>query len=117
MPRELRNLPNTTLIKGDPNADRTWRKALEEGWTRLIEPGQIDHNTLDSLQGGTTDQYYHLTQAQHTIANAALASQSANTVFSGPTTGAAAAPTFRALVAADIPAAARGNLYFSAVHG
>lgn len=29
--------------------------------------------------------------------------QTANTVFSGPTTGAAAAPTFRALVAADIP--------------
>jgi len=30
--------------------------------------------------------------------------QTANTVFSGPGTGAAAAPTFRALVAADIPA-------------
>lgn len=29
--------------------------------------------------------------------------QAANTVFSGPTTGAAAAPAFRALVAADIP--------------
>lgn len=29
--------------------------------------------------------------------------QTANTVFSGPTTGAAATPTFRALVAADIP--------------
>lgn len=32
-----------------------------------------------------------------------LAVQTANTVFSGPTTGAAAAPTFRALVTADIP--------------
>jgi hypothetical protein len=32
-----------------------------------------------------------------------LATQSANTVFAGPTTGAAAAPTFRALVAADVP--------------
>lgn len=32
-----------------------------------------------------------------------LASQSANTIFSGPTTGSAAAPTFRSLVAADIP--------------
>ena len=31
------------------------------------------------------------------------ANQSANTVWAGPTTGAAAAPTFRALVAADIP--------------
>jgi hypothetical protein len=32
-----------------------------------------------------------------------LNTQSANTVFSGPTTGAAAQPTFRSLVAADIP--------------
>ena len=34
---------------------------------------------------------------------ASLASQSANRVFAGPTTGSAAAPTFRALVAADLP--------------
>jgi len=33
-----------------------------------------------------------------------LATQTANYVFAGPTTGAAAAPTFRALVAGDIPA-------------
>jgi hypothetical protein len=32
-----------------------------------------------------------------------LATQTANTVFAGPTSGGAAAPTFRALVAADIP--------------
>lgn len=32
-----------------------------------------------------------------------LANQTANTVFAGPTTGSAAAPTFRALVAADLP--------------
>lgn len=34
---------------------------------------------------------------------ATLATQTANTVWAGPTTGAAATPTFRALVAADIP--------------
>ncbi len=33
-----------------------------------------------------------------------LATETANTVFAGPTSGGAAAPTFRALVAADIPA-------------
>ena len=33
----------------------------------------------------------------------ALSTQAANTVFAGPTTGINAAPTFRALVAADIP--------------
>jgi hypothetical protein len=32
-----------------------------------------------------------------------LTTQTANTIFSGPTNGAAAAPTFRTLVAADIP--------------
>lgn len=32
-----------------------------------------------------------------------LATQTANTIFAGPTTGAAAQPTFRSLVAADIP--------------
>lgn len=32
-----------------------------------------------------------------------LVSQSANTIFAGPTTGAAAAPTFRTLVSADVP--------------
>lgn len=32
-----------------------------------------------------------------------LATQTANYVFAGPTTGAAAAPTFRSLVAADVP--------------
>lgn len=34
---------------------------------------------------------------------ASLNTQTANTVFAGPTTGVAAAPTFRALVAADLP--------------
>lgn len=34
-----------------------------------------------------------------------LATESANTVWAGPTTGAAATPTFRALVAADLPGA------------
>lgn len=42
-----------------------------------------------------------------------LATESANTVFAGPTTGAAAAPTFRALVANDIPSLS----YISALTG
>jgi hypothetical protein len=46
-----------------------------------------------------------------------LATQAANLVFAGPTTGAAAAPTFRALVAADMPAGSgsplttKGDIY------
>src|SRR5262249_5622467 len=42
-----------------------------------------------------------------------LATQSANTIFSGPTTGAAAAPTFRALVLADIPSITEPKFSFS----
>ncbi|CAB4147910.1 hypothetical protein UFOVP505_56 [uncultured Caudovirales phage] len=41
--------------------------------------------------------------------DAALANQSANRVFAGPIGGGAAAPTFRALVAADIPALSYGT--------
>lgn len=39
-----------------------------------------------------------------------LATQTANRVWAGPTTGSAAAPTFRALVAADIPAISAGTI-------
>lgn len=42
-----------------------------------------------------------------------LATQTANTVWAGPTTGGAVAPTFRALVAADIP----GTLSVSLANG
>jgi hypothetical protein len=44
-----------------------------------------------------------------------LANQAANVVFAGPTTGGAAAPTFRALVTADLPASVayqnQGNIF------
>jgi len=38
-----------------------------------------------------------------------VATATANTIFAGPTTGAAAAPSFRALVVADIPALTTGS--------
>ena len=38
--------------------------------------------------------------------------QSPNLLLAGPTTGSAAAPTFRALVAADIPASGGSNMFF-----
>jgi len=42
---------------------------------------------------------------------ASLATQSANTIFAGPTTGSAAAPTFRTPVLADLPQLTNGQLY------
>lgn len=44
-----------------------------------------------------------------------LSTQTANTIFSGPTTGSAAAPTFRALVIADIPLLTESKFSFSDV--
>ena len=41
---------------------------------------------------------------------ATLATQTANKVFSGPSTGSAAAPTFRSLVSADIPSLTGGQV-------
>jgi hypothetical protein len=41
--------------------------------------------------------------------------QSANTVYAGPTSGSAAAPTFRALVAADIPLGYPDLFYLQAI--
>jgi hypothetical protein len=61
----------------------------------------LNHNLLSNLQGGTTDEYYHLTQERYQeVTNA----KSANIVFAGPAAGAAASPEFRALVTADLPA-------------
>ncbi|MHB8413919.1 MAG: hypothetical protein ACYDB1_00795 [Acidiferrobacteraceae bacterium] len=95
--------------------------------------GQLQHNNLGGLQGGTTNEYYHLTSAQHTAigtvtsvgltAPAELtvtgvpvtssgtialtwATESAGTVFSGPLSGAAAAPSFKTINAIAAKAAA-----------
>lgn len=106
-------VPNTP-IQSDPTQDAIWKRWFERLRFRTTQPGQIDHEDLAGLQGGTTGEHEHLTDAQHTTLTAA---KSANTVYAGPTSGGAAVPAFRALVAADIPAAVQGNNYFAAVHG
>ena len=59
----------------------------------------IDHNVLANLQGGTANQFYHLTSAEATSFTGV---KSANTVLAGPASGAAAVAAFRALVTADL---------------
>lgn len=44
---------------------------------------------------------------------ASLATQAANLVWAGPTSGSAAAPTFRALVQADLPVSPGAALYLA----
>ena len=62
--------------------------------------------TSVSFTDGSTNAIYTVTGSpittSGTITNT-LKTQTANTVFAGPSTGAAAQPTFRALVAADVP--------------
>src|ERR1035438_8205777 len=63
--------------------------------------------TVTTFSAGNVDSIITSSVATPTTTPAltfALATQTANTVWAGPTTGAAATPTFRALVAADIPA-------------
>jgi hypothetical protein len=81
----------------------------------IVRTGQV--NWIDLTDGGATNLHTHATDhAAVTLdVNAdtvlslstqalGLDTQVANRVFSGPTSGAAAVPTFRALVAGDIPA-------------
>lgn len=61
----------------------------------------INHNSLEGLQGGQNSEFYHLTAGEHT---AIAGTKGANLVLAGPTSGAAAQPTFRSLVSSDLPA-------------
>ena len=59
----------------------------------------LTHNNMLSLQGGTTNEYYHLTNTEH---SAITGSKTANYVFASPDSSAGVG-SFRALVANDIP--------------
>lgn len=62
--------------------------------------------TVTSFSAGDLSPLFTTSEATVTTTPAltfSLTNQSANRVFAGPTTGSAAAPTFRSLVAADIP--------------
>jgi hypothetical protein len=100
-------VPNTPLVE-NPTSDAIWKRWLEQLRTRFILPGQQDHNTLFNLQGGTTDEYYHLTQSQH---SEITGDQSANTVYAGPSSGGDAAPAFRSLVLNDLPIVLTSGTY------
>jgi hypothetical protein len=87
--------PNTNVTPGTDNAK----------WNLLAAKG--DTGTISSVFGRTTAaitaQTGDYTAAQVTNALDMTATRPANKVLAGPTTGADAAPTFRSLVANDIP--------------
>lgn len=88
------------------------RLALGASGTILTSNGTLPAWTAPATSGTVTSvglslpSIFSITGSPVTTAGTltgTLATQVANTVFAGPTTGADAAPTFRTLVAADIP--------------
>ena len=80
-------------------------KLYTNNGTAWVTFGSVStHNNLSGLQGGQTNEYYHLTSAEYSNLSAAAASQTANYVYAAPN-GSAGTPSFRALVAADLPTA------------
>jgi hypothetical protein len=70
----------------------------------LASPALTGTPTAPTATAGTnTTQVATTAYVQSSIGGLPTAVEPANTVLAGPTTGAAAAPTFRALVAGDIP--------------
>jgi len=59
--------------------------------------GTINHNSTGGLQGGTTNQFYHLTSAEHSALQGWQGNQVARAVLSGPLSGAATAASFKVM--------------------
>lgn len=82
-------------------ADSTQSSGVK--WAAAAGSGTV---TSVALSDGSSTPIYSISGSPVTTSGTltfTLATQSANTVLAGPTTGAAAQPTFRALVAADMP--------------
>jgi hypothetical protein len=76
-------------------------------WRPIGSPAQTaGTGTVTSFSAGDLSPLFTTSEATATTTPAltfALSTQTANAVLAGPTTGIASAPTFRALVAADVP--------------
>jgi len=102
MPQQIINvgtLPNDGT--GDPLRDAYTK--CNSNFTELYSSGGL--GTVTSVAVATPS-FLNVAGSPITTSGTitlSLANQTANTVFAGPATGAAAAPTYRALVVADIP--------------
>jgi hypothetical protein len=110
--------PTYQLIRDD-SAFQLQRAILEFDNTFSVTDDPTNNKTVISVTGGggggsgtvtsvalSAPSFLTVTGSPVTTSGTlavTLATQNANTVFAGPTTGSAAAPTFRALVAGDIP--------------
>lgn len=100
---------------GSPDAsDVTYTPAVNADWDSDTDPGNVDNaldqlsERVDDLEGASGHAAVTLdTQADDilklTVQEIGLQTQTANYVLAGPTSGGVDEPTFRALVASDIP--------------
>jgi hypothetical protein len=104
------------VISGTVNAGTTWRTTNAVGGTI----GSTSITWTAFTPGGTVTSVALTVPAEFSVSGSPVtssgtlavtkANESANTVWAGPTSGGAAAPTFRALVAADLPAGSTGGV-------
>lgn len=86
----------------DPGASAGTTKFLREDATWAVPPGTGTVTSVALTVPGFLSVSGSPITTSGTLA-VTLATQTANTIFGGPTSGGAATPTFRALVASDIP--------------
>ena len=90
---------------------RTNGAGANPSWAAVGGTGTV---TSVALADGSTTPIYAITGSPVTGAGTltfSLSNQSANTIFAGPASGAAAQPTFRSHVLADLPQLTNGQLY------
>ena len=86
-------MPNTTNIPAPrvPFIDqrtglmsREWYRFFFNQFTLLTEASGTQHNSLGGLQGGTTGQYYHLTQDEYVGTGSGVFVRTNSPAFTGP---------------------------------
>lgn len=100
---------NTRGLTLKDTASVTWAINRNTNEISATSTGGAGGVTSVGLADGSTTPIYAISGSPVTTTGTltfTLSTQAANKVFAGPTTGAAAQPTFRSLVAADIPALA-----------
>lgn len=99
-------LPTTTVIGTTHKIGVRYNSALTKWEVLAVYPSAGGSGTVTSFSAGDLSPLFTTSEATATTTPAltfALVNQNANIVYAGPTSGGAAAPTFRSLVAADIP--------------
>lgn len=92
----------TAQVELDTSKIYLWSGGSARGVIMIGSGAPSGGNTGDQYMDYTTGELY-TRKASAWIKVVSFDSQSANTVLAGPTSGGSAAPTFRALVAGDIP--------------